>query len=71
MIIQCRHCNSPVIKGMEAIRNYPVNIDFELKCPRCQMLLKIKLTYERIVVIDEEFKTTKLGPGNIRIINND
>ena len=69
MIIQCRHCNSPVIKGMEAIRNYPVNVEFELKCPKCQNLLKIQLTYERIVIIDEEHKSSKLGPGGIRIIN--
>jgi phage FluMu protein Com len=54
---------------MEAIRNYPVNIEFELKCPKCQNLLKIQLLYERVVIIDDEYKSTKLGPGGIRIIN--
>ena len=61
MIIQCRHCNSPVIKGMEDLKNLPINVSFEMKCPHCQQLLKIKITYERVVILDEMYRTTSLG----------
>lgn len=71
MIIQCHYCNTPVIKGMENLRSYPVNFEFETKCAHCQKLLKIKLVFERVVIIDEEFKSSKLGPANIRIINGE
>ncbi len=70
MIIQCPYCNTPLMKGMEELRHLAVNFSFETKCAHCQKMVTVELLFERIVIINQEHKTTKLGPDSIRIINN-
>jgi protein-disulfide isomerase len=68
MIINCPYCSGPVLKGLEELRDVAITVSFESRCPHCQKNVAVVLKSERIVIINEEFKSSNLGPGNIRLI---